>query len=83
MKLIEGVVVAHLDDGWVVFNGEKEELLEFNEVGGLVLWLIQEGVEEVDEITKAVVEKFDVDYAQAKLDINNFLEEMKAEGLLQ
>ena len=82
IKLSKHVVIAKLDDGWVAFEGEKEQLYEFNEVGGLVLWLIQEGMEEVGEIVEKIRFEFGVEEKQVKQDVNSFLKEMEREGLV-
>lgn len=83
MKLKNSVVVTRLGNSWVAYDGEEEMLYEFNEVGGKILSLIQEGVGKTSEIVKEIVKEFEVDKSQAEEDVREFLEKMEAEGLVK
>ena len=83
MKLKNNVVVTKLEDVWVAYDGEEEMLYEFNEVGGKILNLIQEGVGKMDEIVEEIVKEFEVSESQAEEDVREFLEKMEVEGLVK
>ncbi len=83
MKLKNSVVVTRLGNDWVVYDGEEEMLYEFNEVGGKILNLIQEGVGKMDEIVEEIVKEFEVSESQAEEDVREFLEKMEVEGLVK
>ena len=75
-------MVARLGEDWVAYDGEKELMYEFNEVGGEILWAIQEGKTTEKEIVKALKAKFEVEEKEAKKDLKEFLAEMEDQGLV-
>lgn len=61
---------------------EMKSIYSFNEVGALV-WENLKTTRNMEDMTKLILDEYDADENQIKHDILTFLEEAKAEGLLQ
>jgi len=82
MKLSNEVVVSELDGVWVVFDSQRSVLYELNDVGGFVMKVIQDGVEDIDKLIECVVNEFDVAYKVARKDVVKFVNDMFKLNLL-
>ena len=68
------------DGGMVVLAG-RAEVKVLNPVG-IVVFSLLDGTRDVDALTQAVTDEFDIDAAQARLDVVEFLTSLQNEGML-
>jgi hypothetical protein len=69
------------DKGGLVVQPERSSVKVLNPVGSKIYSLL-DGAHTQDEIVRAVIDEFDVDEAQARGDLQRYLEELDADGLL-
>jgi hypothetical protein len=69
------------DEGGLVVLPGRSEVKVLNPVGSTVFGLL-DGRHSVEEIVAAVAKEFEVDAAQARGDVESFLAELDAHGLL-
>ena len=62
--------------------GDLASIYSFNATGTLI-WKLLESPKAIAEIAAAVAQAYDVDAAQAECDVMNFVNEMKAAGLVE
>jgi hypothetical protein len=62
--------------------GDLASIYSFNGTGTLI-WRLLESPRTVMELSAAVAQAYDVDPAQAECDVTNFVNEMKAAGLVE
>ena len=84
MRIKDGFIKKPiLDDIVVVATGEAgkdfEGLVRLNETASFIWDEAAEG-KDIDEITKDMLERYDVDEAQARNDAQNVIDEMKSHG---
>ena len=72
MKLNEQIIVQKLGKKYVVYDNNHSVLHEFNQVGYLILELIEKGCFKKEIVTQ-IVRDFDVSKAQATKDLEEFL----------
>jgi len=70
------------DDGGLVVLPDKGHVKVLNPVGIAVFSLL-DGSRDVDALTTAVCEEFDIEPDQARSDVVAFLAELDAEGMLE
>lgn len=62
--------------------GDLASIYSFNGTGTLI-WKLLESPKTVAQLAAAVADAYDVESAQAELDVTNFVSEMKSVGLVQ
>jgi len=62
--------------------GDLASIYSFNGTGSLI-WKLLESAKTVAELSAAVAREYDVDSAQAERDVEEFVGEMKAVGLVE
>lgn len=62
--------------------GDLASIYSFNGTGSLI-WKLLESPRSVEELAGAVAEEYEVDPAQAERDVTEFVNEMKAVGLVE
>ena len=62
--------------------GDLASIYSFNRTGTLI-WKWLESPKTVEQLTACVAQEYDVDAVQAKVDVMNFVGEMKAVGLVE
>jgi hypothetical protein len=62
--------------------GDLASIYSFNGTGSLI-WKLLDAPRTVAELAMAVAEEYDVEVAQAERDVNDFVREMKAVGLVE
>jgi hypothetical protein len=62
--------------------GDLASIYSFNRTGSLI-WKLLEFPRTVPELAAAVAQEFEVEPAQAECDVKDFVEEMKAVGLVE
>jgi len=80
-KTRNGLAERVIDGEAVIVNAHGGEILVLNEVGAEV-WQMLDGEHDVDAIVAHVVQSFDVDEAQARADVVEFLESLRRHGAL-
>lgn len=74
--------------GDVIFVPKGEKVLDFNglitmnEMGAFIWKLIENGLE-FDEILSRIVAEYDVSEAQAREDLNSFIEELRDKEIIE
>ena len=81
-KLAPDVRFRRVGDETVVLRQSNAEVLVVNEVAGRIVQCLRDGLE-VDEIVEAVVTEFEVDPADCREDVLNYLAELDADGIMQ
>jgi hypothetical protein len=62
--------------------GDLASIYSFNRTGSLI-WKLLKSARTVSELSAAMAREYDVDPAQAERDVTEFVNEMKAVGLLE
>ena len=62
--------------------GDLASIYSFNGTGSLI-WKLLESPKNIAELAIAVAEEFDVDRSQAERDVNDFVSDLKAVGLVE
>jgi hypothetical protein len=70
------------DDGGLVVLPGRNEVKVLNPVAIAVFSLL-DGSRDVDELTAAVADEFEIGFEQAKEDVVSFLADLQREGLLE
>lgn len=73
----EDFVIIATGEATKNFNG----IIKLNNMGGEIVGLLTTDISE-DEIIKAIVEKYEVDYDTAKEDIKNILDSLRKAGVI-
>jgi Coenzyme PQQ synthesis protein D (PqqD) len=62
--------------------GDLASIYSFNGTGTLI-WKLLESSKTIDELAACVAQEYEVDSAQASMDVTSFVAEMKAVGLVE
>lgn len=62
--------------------GDLASIYSFNGTGTLI-WQLLESPKSVTQLAESVAQEYSVDRAQAERDVSNFVDEMKAVGLVE
>ena len=62
--------------------GDLASIYSFNGTGTLI-WKLLESPRTIEELAASVAQEYEVDSAQVKIDVANFVGEMKAVGLVE
>lgn len=73
---------VEMDNEWVILDGNKYMITKLNEVGGLIWNELQSGTT-TDMLIPMMLEKYEITAEQAEMDIETFLEQLKACGLIE
>lgn len=73
----EDFVIIATGEATKNFNG----IIKLNNMGGEIVGLLTTDISE-EEIIKAIVEKYEVEYATAKEDIGNLLDSLRKAGVI-
>lgn len=73
----EDFVIIATGEATKNFNG----IIKLNNMGGEIVGLLTTDISE-EEIIKAIVEKYEVEYATAKEDIRNLLDSLRKAGVI-
>ncbi len=76
------VVATELEDGAVLLNMESRLYYSLNDTG-LELWRSLESAERQEDLTKLLLQRYDVDEEPAQRSISRFVEELQQEGLVR
>jgi hypothetical protein len=88
MKIKQGFLLREIAGSWVVvplgqrvveFNG----LLSLSESGALLWRRLEEDVTEEEELVKVLKENYDVEDTTAKVDVIDFLANIKEKGFIE
>ena len=81
MKFKDGVLVERLGDVGVIFDNNTSTLHEFNEVGYLIVSMIEENMSHAKMVAK-IVDEYRISEARAKKDLKEFIRQLKDKGLI-
>lgn len=87
MQIKKGIVLNHVcGESFLVPMGEENidfsKLVALNE-SSLLLWKrMEQGAFEVDDLVGVLLEEYEIDDATARQDVEEFLKQFRAEGLL-
>ena len=81
MRVKPGVVIQKLGDTFVAYDNETSTLHEFNEVGFLILTLLEKGKVKL-QILKEIIEKYKVSADVARQDYDAFVKKLKSKDLI-
>jgi len=62
--------------------GDLASIYSFNGTGTLI-WKLLESPQTIEQLAVCITQEYEVDSAQAKADVTNFVTEMKAVGLVE
>lgn len=62
--------------------GDLASIYSFNGTGTLI-WKLLEAPKTIEQLAASVAQEYEVDSVQAKVDVTNFVTEMKAVGLVE
>jgi len=83
-KLIPGILVQEVDNEAVIVSPEEGMITSVNEIGALILSSLKENKEaDEEQLTKLIVENYDVLEITAKKDVKSFLEEMSKNNIIK
>lgn len=76
------VLTAHLDGEAVLLEMDRKRYFRLNETGQ-VIWRVFEAGETGDAAVTALLEEFEVDAATARAEVERFVADLAAEGLIR
>jgi len=82
MKLREGLRLALMDEGYVIYDSEKERVIQLNITSSYLLEMMLDGKSE-EEIVDSYSRTFGVSPDVARRDLQKFLLMMRQEGLIE
>lgn len=87
MKLKDNFILRQVADNWVVLplanaTAEFNGMLTLNETGAILWESLEQGYDR-ERLAEKLTEEYIVDYAQALLDIDEFLEKLREVGCLE
>ena len=80
-KINNGLIVQKMSDKITIFDGEKSQLLSFNETASFIFGLLKKDCSE-EKIVELVEKKYKIGKKQAKSDLQSLLVEMKRLGVI-
>lgn len=80
-KLADGCESNVVDGEYCAFN-KRGDFASFNDVGQLIMQLIEQGLTE-GAIAKEVHSRYDADFASVESDVVSFLSNMKQQGFIE
>ena len=80
-KIAEGIIWRRLEDNAVIVTPESGKVRVFNEVGALI-WQMLANEKSLLDIQVKITTEYEVSEAQATADINQFLADLRAFGLI-
>lgn len=81
-KSVPNTEAVEMDNEWVILDGNKYLITKLNEVGGMIWSKLQNGTTK-DALIPMMLEQYDITDEQAEIDIEAFLEQLKACGLIE
>jgi hypothetical protein len=81
-KVSDSIISSQLGDEAVILDHEKGEYFGVNSVASYIWEKIQEGGHSVEAIQAAVEEEFEVDTETAGTDLQAFLDQLLADGII-
>lgn len=86
MRLKDDFILHNTDEDFVIIaTGEATKnfngIIKLNNMGGEIVSFLSNDISEED-IVKAIVEKYEVDYDTAKEDIKNILDSLRKAGVI-
>ncbi len=82
MKLRDGLKLTMVDDGYIIYDSERERIIALNITSSFILEMLLEG-RDMEEIVQEYARAFDVDVETARRDYMDFINLMKREGLIE
>lgn len=87
MKIKNGFIMKDIAGSKVVLPlGERQSeingIMNFNDIGAEVFNML-DGTNSVEEIASKIAKDYDASYETVLADVNNFIEKMRAQGLIE
>ncbi len=82
MKLRDGLKLTMVDDGYIIYDSERERIIALNITSSFILEMLLED-RNMEEIVQEYARAFDVDVETARRDYTDFISMMKREGLIE
>jgi len=76
------IIAKRLDNATVLVDVPSSRIFELNETGTCIWELLGKGVD-VDSISRQLVDRYEIDHAQAQNEVRNLITRLRAEGLLE
>jgi len=81
-KCVPHTEAVEMDNEWVILDGNKYMITKLNEVGGRIWGELQNGAT-TDDLIPMLQEQYEITAEQAEVDIEAFLRQLKARGLIE
>ena len=82
MRLREGLRLALTEEGYIIYDSQRERIIHLNLTSSYLLEMMMDGKPE-DEIVESYSRDFGVSPDVARRDLEKFLLMMKREGLVE
>ncbi len=82
MRLKEGLRLALTEEGYIIYDSQRERIIHLNLTSSYLLEMMMDGKPE-DEIVESYSRDFGVSPDVARRDLEKFLLMMKREGLVE
>lgn len=80
-KLNKGFITQKIDGKITIFDGEKSQLITFNETASFVFERLKRGIDS-KKITDLLVKKYKLNYKKGEGDVANLIRELKSIGII-
>jgi len=81
-KIKKNLVIEIIEDKYTIYDPIEDKLFSLNLTGSLIFeWILKN--KSIDEIINEYMKIFNVDEMKAKEDIENFINELKKEGIIE
>jgi len=82
VEINENVFIQEVDDETILLDSETQEYFSLNEIGTLFYYFLQE-YETLQKVLDELKKSFDVDEAQLKEDLFDFVKALEEQNLLK
>ena len=82
MRLKDGLKLVLMEDGYILYDPEKERIFQLNITSSYLLEMVMDGKSK-DEIIQSYADTFGVSKEVASKDLEKFLLMLKQEGLIE
>jgi len=80
-KINKGYIIQKLDDKTVIFDSDESILYTLNETAAFIFQKLKKGLTE-DQITEALVKKYDIKKEKAKKDFIDLIADLKKKKII-
>ena len=88
MKVKKGFLLKEISEQWILvptdeFDPDTVKIITLSSTAALLWRELEKGVSDIEDLAKALLSEYDIDYRMAYKDSKEFIEELKALDMLE